>query len=119
MSAIPVILKFRFFCIPASAFVLLCSCSPCENDNNDTPKALSAVKLGDVPDEPKGLMNAEGMCIALANTTRGVVQLHGGQLEYRGHVVNVARDVVTFGRHPTLPRRKEKKLPAQFFVRTT
>ena len=55
-----------------------------------------------VPEELQGLTQAEQMCIALANPIMRVMRLSGGQLGYRGHVVNVAQDVQTFA--ATLPR---------------
>ena len=47
-----------------------------------------------VPEELQGLTQAEQMCIAPANPIMRVMRLSGGQLGYRGHVVNVAQDVL-------------------------
>lgn len=57
---------------------------------------------GDVPEEFKGFTQAKEMHVAVANTIMRVFQLYGGQLGYRGHVVNVSRDVVAFA--AALPR---------------
>lgn len=62
---------------------------------------------GDVPNELNCPTHAEDMCIDLPNTIMRVFRLSADQLEYRRHVVNVARDVVMFA--DTLPNANNLK----------
>lgn len=61
--------------------------------------------LGPVPPELQGLTQVEEMLISAVMPMMSLYHLPYGQLEYRGHVINLPQDVSTFAR--SLPRHPE------------
>ncbi|CAG8807182.1 13042_t:CDS:1, partial [Dentiscutata erythropus] len=93
-------------CFP-SIVLVKGECRCCYNEKS-TPKKFSAennMDPSDMPKELKGLTEIEEMLIAQVFPVMSVYRLRGGQLGYRGNVINFPQDIREFTtrlpRHPS------------------
>ena len=100
-------------------------CKRCYSDKSNPKKFFAENKMypGEVPDELKELSKIEEMLIAQVCAVMSVYRLRGGQLGYRGNVINFSQDIQDFTtqllRYPSsldvlVVRRKSANDPTVF-----
>jgi ATP-dependent DNA helicase PIF1 len=84
--------------IPSMPMMVEGVCKRCYKDKNEIKKFSSENNMdpGDIPDELKSLSEIEEMLIAQVCTVISVYRLRGGQLGYRGNVINFNQDIHEF-----------------------
>ena len=84
------------------------TCDRCKRDKKPVKSFSSATDMdpGSVPDQLKGLIQAEEMLIAKSCSVMRVYRLKGGQRGYGGHIVNLAQNIGDFVNSLPRPARE-------------